>query len=682
MKKILCILLCVLTLLPLFVVFASAAEEEKDVILEDLKKFTVNGEPFDEGAYNHGQLEFLHIREAGIDPDLACSDQKFCVYFYFYDPTSVLDAGDSYVYLSFDDERPDPLTDQYMNYFNKIERSKDGRFVRAMLDFTGRIFPFPDLDVRYYYIHRYGSSSGSAFVDRCFVVKGFEKQNNLEIINGGLLTLDLELRGSVYRYENPVSDKDLNTYNEIATVYFTVPAWVLENGEYDYIDSITADFKQYLSTPIIVTNSSQLNSMKDIGVLKSGYEVNSYFSGAPTLELGELVYWTDSNNAARWDAPEWVYNPTDSNRERYTSTIPDKFYKLGYRQFTEIQNALSYYFYNPDIEVDKYNHFYEVLKSSVFQTYLEAYMNAYYPGQTFENGLPEELYSSFETKNVLYEKDDFYELGSFEVDQNLNFWQSIAAFFGHVYGEQKEEKVMKFEVITDPKDMASKYRYDLTGLSKNLKIARKDAAGFLEYLQNAEGWVVCLRFTTAQYECYELDAYYYDEDKTFNKKTLITDGDTWLVRMPFYRDIDVTTVTFVRGDQYFTYQVNADPLDHLDGGVSVKDDWSNHVRDQAKGNLKDWFETLLKILQVIAIIALIALIVYVVVKLFAAGGWLLGGGAKLAKNAKKSIDRSVDKAKKRKQKQQKEKVPEAPKADQKPKKKPKSNKNRSGRKQQ
>lgn len=614
MKKILCILLCVVTLLPCFAVFAWAAEEEKDIVLEEMKNFTINGKAFDVADYpidaSKTVPDLLTIREVGVDPDRPATEwiADYELYFYFYDPAASFDHWEGSVYITFDESKPQTITEDMRRYFSDVKVSQCGRFIRAKLEPMGLYSgAFNNLQDRVYHIHRY-SLAYTYFDDYIFHVSGSNKSNDLKYFDGGYLTMDLELHGSVWRYEDPIAADNLNTYNEIATVYFTVPRSVYE--QYDHIQQITADFKQFLSSPIVVTTSPTVNDM-DIGPLMSGFDTTdyTYLNNVPTIQYGKYEYY-QGDSISPTTTPVWIYNPTDSYRDML-ARYKKRFKIEGYSDFTFIEDALSFYFYETNVEVDANNNFFQVVDSSSFEEYIDAYMAAYYPNHSFESGVAPELYESCDTNfNVTYNYGESYEFGNFRPDTEINCWEWLCMQFGHVYGEDYTEKVSKFSVIENPAFAVEYYQDDLVALSNDLKIGRNDAADFLEYLKTADGYVVLLRFAAGQYECYEATISNGDQE--------ITDGQSWVVRMPYYRDIDVTTVTFRRGAYDFTYTVEADPLDHLDGGISVKDEWKDRITVSIDGgtgwwqDFLDFFNETVNYMMLILLLIGFALIVYAV----------------------------------------------------------------------
>ena len=330
----------------------------------------------------------------------------------------------------------------------------------------------------------------------------------------------------------------------------------------------------FRSSPVIVTNSATLNGMYGVNYMRSGVNVSHYDDEIPTWSYGLLEFFGSrpTNSGLGLDVtysdrePEWVYNPIDSQRNTI-EYVPTQYGKFGYSVFPTIQNALSFYFYDPDIKIDeKTNTFYQVASSDEVEAYIDGYVAAYGEGKETFCGLLPELYESHQFYDEIYNRGDHYDISSWEGDQR-NFWQIM---FGLTPKDVVyiAEGVEKITAIEDPRAVAAEYANNLDGLSNKYKIGKGDAAAFLSYLQNADGVVTLLRISANDYECRELTAKYTDES---SKLVDINDGQAWLARMNFYRNVDVTDVIFMRDGKEIHYTVKADPID-FNGGVGVKND--------------------------------------------------------------------------------------------------------------
>ena len=629
-KRIICLILCIISLVPMFALMSSA--ETEDVVFNDLKKISIEGKPFNEADYpldpsNNG----IYLLTMGFG--LLNDAKTYCkgVYFYYYNPSGhkLVNGTDGKFYFA---KSSDRVVEDYKtyggtsDYLCTVECSEDNRFVRCSLNISVSVgecyfyaYPKDFFDVE-------TGQSVISLNSRSFNVNISADSGVVSATDGGLMELDLDLYGTVWRDENFVSLDRPYEYQELATVYFTIPQDVYDT--YDQIWSVSTDFYMFKSTPIIVTNSATINSMPDISVLNSGYEVKSYFDKVPTLSYGKLQYWNDSNNAAVYTAPEWIYNPANNDRYNYEDSYPDRFGDEGYWVFPDVCNRICYYFYDSNIKIDPDdNSFYQVVPANGLTAYVDQYSQFYYPDSytSFVCGVAPELYESASRYLLDFKRDDIYNMDTtvdvpdgerkwWEILFNLNRWQEVT------------ETVNKLLVIEKPAEVAAQYANDLAGLSETYKIGIADAPNFLSYLQNAEGVVTLVRFANNQYECRELEA------KTYSHSVLgtdyydkIEDGTTWLSRAYFYQDVDVTKVTFERDGTLYEYKVVSDPID-IDGGVGVKNDANvkpgltlDSIRDaidRIKDIIKDGFDKIKTVFGIIGIVLVVGLAILLISKIF------------------------------------------------------------------
>ena len=575
-KKILALILCVLSLVPLLTMAVGAESTQTDPILRELSGFTINGKPFNEGDYpvnvEDRSIKLLAMREVGADPDKPFTEWGYALYLYLYVPCAESIQIDQ-IWYNHSENALENDEDVYL-YVESVnvweqKQTEDGRFVRVRVAHTlktasafaenvqTRFYNF--YDISYYFksdwiIH-------VSVIRTLYTVSGFEKTKDLTYVDAGRLTLELELNGTVWRSEGYKSLDTPYLYNEIATVYFTIPQYVYE--QYDWIEKIYSNFYMFRSSPVIVTNSATLNNMEFISYLKSGIPLEVYDDGVPTLTYGQLDYRLLHDYIV---SQEWVYNPTDKSRENI-ERIRAVAGTYGYSKLPTIQEALSFYFYDPSIKIDeKTNTFYQVASSEEVEAYIDAYVEAYGLGKETFCGLLPELYESHQHYDEIYKRGDYYDISSWEGDQR-NFWQALLGLTPKdvVYIDEDVEKIVAIE---NPKAVAAEYANNLDGLSDKYKIGKGDAAAFLQYLQNADGVVTLLRISANDYECRELNVAYTNSDGDYVE---LTDGRAWMARMNFYREVDVTDVIFMRDGKEIHYTVKADPID-FNGGVGVKND--------------------------------------------------------------------------------------------------------------
>ena len=634
MKRILCFMLCVLTLVPLFALWPSA-ETTVDVVGQ-LQNYTIDGKPFDPNDYplntSDKGIYLLALRERGSVRGQEPSEWKnYKLDLYLYNPSGIpISDGYGEVWLTNSEEVIDPDTSGIGSDTvdsNATYHSDDNRFIRVSISYAAarpvgigekRIYHF----FKMRFEHVIGTKPNETYeyvtnkTEYMFTVYGFESDGTMSYSDGQTRTMELELRGTVWRDENIQSSDNPYVYNEIPTVYFTIPSEIYNN--YDRVAQIAAEFRKFHSTPIVVTNSAKLNSM-NTAVLRSGLTLSEHWDDVPTLSYGQYSYMKSfAGESNIYITPEWVYNPSNYNRDLYN--LVKSYFEgyAGYTKFVEYCNALSFYFYNPNIEVDvDKNLFYHGVTDDEFESYLLGYTQTYDPNaiQYSPAGISSDLYDYTEYFPLLYNyKDTPYEISDYTFENKWDkFWWALLGLDTGVAGAETVDKICE---ITSPAAVASEHVNNLDGLCDKYKIGKDDAASFLNYLQNADGVVVLLRLDADRYECRELDVFYTVDDKQIT----VDDGQTWLVRMNYYREVDVTEVTFEKDGKLTTYKVFADPI-NINGGVDVKDDAIQDGLDVPKdaaldlwSKIKAAFQELTTILKWLGIIVVGGVLVFGVIQ--------------------------------------------------------------------
>lgn len=616
-KKILCLVLSLLSLIPLLTLCIGAEETVTDPILRELSGFTIGGKPFNEADYpvdiNNKRIELIALREK-----LDSRDGGAWIELYLYVPRAEsMDISE--VWMNHSESGDGTL----IRYSTACDFNKDLRFARLGIYVDSK---YLQGEKRFYNIdticgYNLGEIYGETYsveqkIGKQYVVTGSHQEKNVKYVEGGLLTMPLDLYGTVWRDENIKSKDTPYLYNEIATVYFTVPQDIYK--QYDWIEQIKAEFYMFRSSPAIVTNSAKLNNLANVWAMSNGTLINSFhWDDLPTLSYGSVVY--NSNSGGQYaggiaTAPEWIYNPTAKQRELYGKyTGMDGLGYAGYQHF------LSYYFYDPDIVIDPDNNsFYQVASSVEIEEYITNYSEEKLGGniQYYLCGLSSDLYDDFDYVQGIYNREDIYDykLDSWQGDLP-NFWQRLFDITPSGSGELTDS-VKQFIAIEKPHEVAAKYAGNPLGLSNEYKIGKADCEAFLKHLREADGPVVLVRVAVNDYECRELDV---EATRTNEKGKIeevkIDDGTVWLARMNFYRDVDVTEVTFVRDGIPYTYKVVADPI-NMNGGLSVKNDpeVDTPFKDALAELRKrfDEFSNMLKItLGIIFVVIVVAVVVFV-----------------------------------------------------------------------
>jgi len=225
-----------------------------------------------------------------------------------------------------------------------------------------------------------------------------------------------------------------------------------------------------------------------------------------------------------------------------------------------------------------------------------------------------------------YNADHVNELISYDFNEDRSWWECL---LGMDEGSVVEHEYGPIEVINNPASIVQKYADNLDGLSDDYLIGKDDTEKFLSYCAAADGAVVLLRFEQTDYSCRNLYAEIGHNSldiNLFDKNALPNDlpeGEkAWLCQMTWYDKVDVTRVTFQRGNHFIVYDVNAEPI-AVGGGVGVKDQETPiTIVDKvqaAKDKGQEWWEKVLAAIE--EFIETVKFFLLVVVGIFLA--WLL-----------------------------------------------------------
>ena len=319
-------------------------------------------------------------------------------------------------------------------------------------------------------------------------------------------------------------------------------------------------------------------------------------------------WWWNHNvpQGIRHQYSGWIYNCQDFDAHVYL--------EQGHGDC--ICDLVGYYFYNPNIQIDDDNMFYQAVSSRQMTDYIDQVSRVYSDRVDETTGIASFLYDDCDLiYNIDYRWDETYDLSSYEFNRNYRWWLGL---FGEKKGWNLSESIDKICVIEDPAAVANQYAQDLTGLSDEYKIGKADAAYFKDYLQHADGVVVLLRFDVTTYEMHELDVLTYNggEGNVYNRQDY-GEGKTWMAQQWFYKDVDVTRVEFSKDSVIYTYHVKAVPVD-LIPGIDVKETphtvyaslWSN------LNSMVPDFSQVMKYLR-IALLVLFAIVLLVIIGKFA-----------------------------------------------------------------
>ena len=575
MKKIVCLLLALCALFPFMVLPTFAEENQKDILWE-LSGLKIGNEVFDEKNYplktTDSDLHILTVAERNFYNSVYSPNYAFDLYFYNPGALTVQDSLLNRINVAFSSQSED------FNFYSVklVSHSEDWRFVKFTVwessatpgrllknfynsqKYSGRIYNIVNIQVVI------DEKLKNFDVAKTYVFSGSESDGTLTCREDELKTIDCELHSSVWRSEYNLSDE--YTFNQIASVYFTLPKTLIE--EYGELYALRSQFDKYRSSPIIVTNLAEINQNTDlVYALEHGTATSSaLYYGMMDTSTGFI-----SSTTYKW---AWGIEEKD-----------DFFYKVCVQNKC---NAIGYYFYNPSLSFTKVPdspRLYSAVSSKEFQKYIQDHSGG---SLTEVNPLLYEGGKEVITIDHTIKDKYFVEASKYE---KANWF---LRFFGGKYYVKTETGAKSIPVLQvyDPSEL-------LNGISadslEKMYINGNDLVEFTAVCSEAKlknEVVVCYRFDQSDYEVHQVDSRPKIEQDSQHA--------IWMAQQTFYYNVSLISATFHKEGEYRTVPFNSNAINVV-GGVDVtaprpKFDWG-----------KLW-EMLKRILLIILVVVLIVLL--------------------------------------------------------------------------
>ena len=644
-KLILCIIAVAMVVCIFFTfaqpIIAYAAESktnfDKTDVLDDLKSSTVNGASFNLNDYPLDEKRDIQI----ITFVEYCYSYKankrdnYGLYIYVYNP-KVLNISTSsrankiQMAVSYDEQGNPARYEKFNLEFCSKVGSGDykNRFYKFKITdkkidnktFVDRIDPNARrYDVSGIELLTYGAKNAIEYgVGGTYTFTGYAQgfgpdataKSTLSCTVENLETLELEVHHTNYRTN--VSSLGKNHYNEVNTVYFSVPQRIYE--EYGYLQKIRAEWWEYKTKVAAITSNKEFyDQLKRY----TGIDVGEYSSLVPVYLYsgyeGQIGTQAGSPTINNFD---WVYN-------RDLST---KYNKLGYvyeiNYAKAVSSMLPYAFYSPTVDVDSVFKFLYSdpiagdVNSTEVQEYIYNYKNNLGHGyidcnhreisvDLFEDYVDEGRTRGYNDKTI--DLSDTFDLNSY--DSNYSWWDKL---WDYGFSWPKTDG--------DYKNVAPIYELkesDFTGtdkeISERLLINQDEVYELKNYFKKETkvgNKVVLFRFANTDYYCAPAFA-----PHTTNIKTT----DTYVAQQTVFFDFDIIELTFNKDGVYHVIPAVASPTDIINGFTQPQAEF-------------EWWKLALALLVVIAVVLVFAPIIPYVVWIII---WLITLPVKLIKKLKK-----------------------------------------------
>lgn len=634
---------------------ASAEETSKSVyeqtnVLDDLKKATVNGEPFNLTKYNFDESKPTQVISF-VEYCYSFYSEKqdnFGLYAYVYNPKGLkfnLYSPLNKIQIALDASTDAHYTKYSLKYLNcSTETNYEGLFYKFRVDFTNEqkasILSTVNSSERVYRVSGIelltsGAANATEYtIATTYKYSGYaagygsneNAESTLVCSTEETDVLSLEVHATQYR---PEGTNATNNYTQdmLHSVYFSVPNEYIEH--YGEMSAVHATWKNAVTAPIFVTgNQTVYNQVSALlgdyvygGKVQDGGKNNdmAYALIATKAQLG----YRDTVEASM--AGYIAYN-----------VLMDLSGIDAYTYYDNLLHYLYFAFYAENGDADNYTVSSEQVLDELEKSaskYGGILINGKYSSKMFES-----YDSNFTEVNI--QADENFSLTSEVLSQT--WWEKLWGLDGTVSDTTTFDGIQAIYPIK---------KSDLDGtnaeISKRLYIDEADVSELQSYFNknSGENTVYLFRYMQSEYTAHEVTEYEHTTDwaligGNFNTYE-VADTNAYFAQMSVQLDFDIIDVTFSNGEKDTVIPVVSNPID-------VVPDATPPVYTVTDEKI-DWLK-ILKI--VVAVILLLAVVIFcwpLVKPLFA----LIGKGlAWLVAAPFKAIRQAINKRKRNKEDEQ------------------------------
>jgi len=552
-------------------------------VMDDLSSSTVDGKPFKITDYPYSEYKSVEIINVVEYCYSFRKNQRnnYGLYIYVYNPQALkimesspqnkiqigtnTDSDGNLHYDKFSLKFISKSDVKYANLFYKFKvvdrKTADGKKIVERVNSNERSYSISGIELLIS-----GNRNATEFgIGGTYKFTGFAKgygpdendESTLSCAVENLETLELSVHHTNFRTNVSALGKD--HYNEVNTVYFSVPERIFTT--YGYLQKIRAEWWEYKTKMAVVTSNKDFyEKIKPL----SGYELN--------------IKNYDTN---RWDKSVQYGIYTETSK-LFTSFISYWGYNCyphsGTPSHTYQHSAvmIPYSFYSPNVSVDEVFDFFYTKKaagdvySNVVADYIYNYSNNLGHGYIDCNGreISKDLFEdSVDDGRTMGHNDrtidleDTFDLNSY--DSNFGW---VAKFINFGFKQP--------DTGGDYKDVVPIYELqagDLTGadaaISKNLLVNENDVDELKKYYaeETAKGKrVILFRFANTDYYSANATRLMYDEASGMNEYKKY-DNDTYVAQQTVFLDFDIIELTFNKKGVYHVIPVVSSPTDIING---------------------------------------------------------------------------------------------------------------------
>lgn len=543
-------------------------------VMDDLNGSALNGVPFDVADYPYdkaGELEVLGFVEYCYS-EYENLRGNYGLYIYIYNP-ALLDiatgTGSNRIEMATEfneDGTPAAYNKFALQFCGVSDGVEANRFWKFKIADSAYFLDKVSVNARSYYvsgveIQAYGSGNASEIeVATQYIFTGFAKGYSQEsedksTLKGSAEMMEtVEINGLLDRqtvYRTDMSNPNITSHNQVNGVYFALDDELVER--YGKLQRIKAEWWEYRTTPIVVTNNQDIANAIDewIGILMGTY--NSSLS----YGISTGYYYHSNPGFTSIVNYSWTYNMNLNN----SGTI----YTTSYES-DEICETLAWILYENASSLDNnYN-----VDSSKLVEFMEAYDDRYPNRVINDDGV--KYNSDLLSTNVgdgrkaghnIYEfdaEDDELEFKVFDPDDHTyTSWERLMAAFGWSAETSSALAGQSPILLIDKSNYYAMFAGSSKEIADRLLISETEINKFKDYcereiLKNGNT-VVHFRFACTQYDVAEAEIW------NDNGRGSRVDCDAFMAQQNVFLNFDIISLTFNDDGEYRVLPVISDPVD-------------------------------------------------------------------------------------------------------------------------
>lgn len=589
---VLCIVISMMQGMPRIAYASNDNSYDTTNVLDDLTSSSINGQPFDFKDYpydENGKLSIVSFVEY-------CYSYKtnmrtnYGLYLLIYNPQALnlstntkqnkIQMAVSYDkngtptrYEKFDLLFLSKSSGDYKNLFYKykiLDREIDGKRFSDRVNTNERRYDISGIE-----LVTYGDKNATEYgIGGTFVFTGYcegygpdaNAKSTLNCVVKDLETLELQVHHTAFRTD--VSSRGKNHYNEVNTVYFSIPERIYK--EYGKLQKIRAEWWEY-KTKLAAITSNQAFYEKLLAGSKLKREINQNNPQIPyRLFTGYSVESTSSANHSYTSIEyDWCFNVRTNYEEKNGGIL---FNSTTVSKANSQSDMIPMVFYSPYVGVDEvFDFLYSKpvagdVEANRVAEYIYGYSNELGNGYIDCNGreISTDLFESFVDEgrqmghnDKTIDLADTFNLMSY--DSNHSWWDKLWDYgfsWPQTSGDYKDISPI-YEVKAD--DLIA----DDYGVSKRLLVNKNDVANLRAFYAKESALnrrVVLFRFANTDY--FSQACGRSDNEGNYVPEN---EADTYIASETIFLDFDIIELTFNKDGVYHVIPVVSSPTDVING---------------------------------------------------------------------------------------------------------------------